>query len=168
MTPHNEPRVIDGTSTMSEMAKKAKMSRHVNLFLAVVLVLVFGPGRTVAANPLENGDDWLKWNNETRMVYVSGYLWGHARGFRDGCEAGEKTYSTGKSSGLPGERCIPKQPNYSRNLEDYVGGITDYYGAYPTDRYVPIFKVLDGLSDAQKLTIQQMHEQFPASSRKPQ
>jgi hypothetical protein len=40
--------------TMSEMAKKAKMSRHVNLFLAVVLVLVFGSGRTVAANPLEN------------------------------------------------------------------------------------------------------------------
>ena len=150
------------------MPKKVKMSRHVNLFLAVVLVLVFGPVRTVAANAFENGDDWLKWNSETRMVYVSGYLWGHARGFRDGCEAGEKAYQTGKSRGLPGEKCIPKQPNYSRNLEDYVSGITDYYGAYPTDRYVPIFKVLEGLSDAQKMTAQQMHAQFPASSRKPQ
>jgi hypothetical protein len=136
--------------------------------LLVVLVLVIGLGRTVAANQFENGDNWSKWNNETRMVYVSGYLWGLARGFRDGCEVGEKTYSTGKSRGLPGEKCTPKHPNYSRNLEDYVGGITDYYAAYPPDRYVPIFKILEGLSDARKLTIQQMHEQFPASSRKPQ
>lgn len=167
MTPHTEPKVVGGTS-MNErnVSKEGKMSRHVSLLLAVVLILVSGLERAVAAGPLQNGDDWQKWSNETRMVYVCAYLWGRGRGFRDGCEAGEKTYSTGKQRGLPGEKCIPKQPNYSGNLEDYVGGITGYYDAYPTDRYVPIFKALEGLSDAQKLTSQQMHEYYGPSSKK--
>ncbi len=38
--------------------------------------------------------------------------------------------------------------------------ITDYYRSYPSDRYVPIFKVLEGLSDARNLTIQRMHEYY--------
>jgi len=143
------------------------MGHHVRL-LGVVLILIFVAGTTAAANPFEDGEVWQKWSNETRMVYVSGYLWGNGRGFRNGCEAGEKTYSSGKLHGLPGEKCIPKHPNYSRSMKDYADGITDYYAAYPADRYVPIFKVLEGLTDARKLTVPQMHEYFPASSKKPQ
>ena len=155
---------------MSEMAKEGKMKDHVRLLLSVglVLVLVLHGRRIVAANSFENGDDWLRWSNETRTVYVSAYLWGRARGFRDGCETGQKTYSTGKLRGLPGEKCIPKRPTYSRNMEDYVGGVTDYFSAYPAARYVSIFKVLEGLSDAQKLTVTQMHEYYGSSSRRPQ
>jgi hypothetical protein len=82
------------------------------------------------------------------MVYVSAYIWGNARGFRDGCEAGEKMYSIAKLHGLPGEKCIPRYASYSRKLVDYADGITGYDSAYPADRYVPIFKVLEGLSDA--------------------
>ena len=141
------------------------MSCHTRMLFAVVLVLIFGTGSTVAEGLLENGDNWLKWTDETRIEYVSGYLWGLGRGFRDGCEAGEKTYSTGKLRALPGEKCIPKQPMYSRNLEDYVGGITAYYHAYPTESCVPILHVLEGLSDARKLTVQQMHQYFPSSVR---
>ena len=118
----------------------------------------------VAAGLLENGDDWLKWTDETKTEYVSGYLWGLGRGFGDGCEAGEKTYSR-KLQGLPGEKCIPKQPIYSGNLEDYVGSITAYYHAYPTDSCVPISHVLEGLSDARRLPVQQMHQYFPSSIR---
>jgi len=144
------------------------MGWPLRLLLTVVLVLVFGTGGVLAAGPLETGDNWSQWSKETRTAYVSGYLWGLARGFRDGCEAGQKTYSIGKSRGLPGEKCILKHPNYSRNLEDYVDGITNYYGVYPADDYVPIFKVLEGLSDARKLTVAQMHEYYSSNTRKPQ
>ena len=144
------------------------MRCHLRLLAAVVLVLVFDTGGVLAAGPSETGDNWIRWSNETRTAYVSGYLWGRARGFRDGCEAGQKAYSTGKSRGLPGEKCIPKHPNYSRNLEDYVGSISNYYSAYPTDGYVPIFRVLEGLSDTQKLTIAQMHEYYSSNTRKPE
>ncbi|MBZ5613038.1 MAG: hypothetical protein LAO23_03435 [Acidobacteriia bacterium] len=141
------------------------MRRNALLLFAVVLVLIFDAGSAVAAGLLETGDNWLKWTDETKTEYVSGYLWGFGRGFRDGCEAGERTYSTGKLRGLPGEECIPKRTAYSRNLEDYVGGITAYYRAYPTDTCVPVSYVLEGLSDARKLTLQQMHQYFPSSVR---
>lgn len=99
------------------------MSHSLMLSLAVSL-LILDVGSAVAAGPLENGDNWLKWTDATKTEYVSGYLWGLGRGFRDGCEAGEKTYSAGKLRGLPGAECIPRQTTYSRNLEDYVGSIT--------------------------------------------
>lgn len=120
------------------------------------------------ASSFENGNDWSRWSKETQSVYVSAYLSGHARGFRDGCEVGQKTYSTGKLHGLPGEKCLPKAPNYSRQLEEYVTDVTNYYSAYPTDLHVPIFRVLDGLSDARKLTVNQMHDYYGSSSRRPQ
>lgn len=139
------------------------MKRGMLLSLTAALVLSFAG--SAAGAGLENGDDWLRWTDETRSEYVSGYLWGLDHGFRDGCVAGEKTYSTGRLRGLPGEKCIPKQPVYSKKLEDYVGGITAYYHAYPTDTCVPLTQVIEGLSDARKLTVQQMHQYFPSSVR---
>ena len=87
------------------------------------------------------------------------------RGFRDGCVVGQEVYSA-KPGGLPGEKCVAKVPLYSKPLEAYVATITEYYSSYATDRNVPIFKILEGLSDARGLTLQQMHEYFPASVRK--
>lgn len=143
-----------------------------NRFFLFLGSLALTSGIAVSASAFENGNDWLRWNSDTRGAYVSGYLFGHAighaRGFRDGCVAGQRTYLVGKAHGLPGEKCIPKHPGYSRGLEEYVRDISEYYSAYPADAYVPIFKVLDGLSDKQKLTAEQMHEYFSASSRRPQ
>jgi hypothetical protein len=113
------------------------MSYHGKLLRIVMAFLTLVAGRAVAESPIEDGTSWLRWKSETRTAYVSGYLWGLGRGFRDGCQAGQKTYWTGKVRGLPGEKCIPKQPNFSRNLEDYVVGVTKYYSAYPADSYVP-------------------------------
>jgi len=163
---HNEPNASYGTSIT--IKNEETMSCLARVLLGILLVSMLAAGRASAANPVEDGDAWLKWNNETRMVYVSAYIWGNARGFRDGCVAGEKAYSIGKLRGLPGEKCTPKYANYSRKLKAYADGVTDYYAAYTADRYVPIFNVLEGLSDARKLTVQQMHEYFPASSKKPQ
>lgn len=110
----------------------------------------------------------MKWSDETRLAYVSAYLWGYGRGFRDGCEAGERIYSAGRSRGLPGEKCIPEHPAYSKNLENYAGVITEFYRTYPDDKGVPIFKLLDGMSDQKSLTLKQMHEYYGSSARKSQ
>jgi hypothetical protein len=113
----------------------------------------------------EKGDDWLKWSDDSKLAYVSGYVHGQSRGFKDGCTVGEELYST-KMRGLPGEKCIAKAPTYSNALESYIRTITEYYRSYPNDRNVPVFKVLEGLSDGRSLTLRQMHEYFPSSIRK--
>jgi hypothetical protein len=144
------------------------MSSCARQLLVFLVAAALNPGRTLAANVLEPGADWLKWSDDTRLVYISAYLSGHARGFRDGCEVGQEIYSAGKPSGLPGEKCIPKFPKHSENLEDYAATITNYYRSYPGDGHVPIFKLLEGLSDSRKLTIQQLHPYYGPSAKKPQ
>ena len=144
----------------SRTNEQGNVSLYRGLLVGVLLALVFNSGGSLGANAIAEGDQWLKWGGETRLEYVSAYLRGNARGFRDGCEAGQEAYSGGNLAGLPGEKCLPKLPKYSNNMEEYVRTITDYYRSYPTDRFVPIFKVLEGLSDSRKLTIQRMHDYY--------
>jgi hypothetical protein len=132
------------------------------IFLIVTSVM---PTMGFAADAFETGDDWLKWSNDARLAYVSAYLHGQGRGFRDGCVVAEKVYSV-NASGLPGEKCIAKVPTYSKPLEVYTATITEYYRSYSSDRNVPIFKILEGLSDARALTLRQMHEYFPSALRR--
>ncbi len=128
--------------------------------------MVLSPGRSFGANALVEGADWLKWTDETKLAYVSAYLWGHQRGFRDGCEAGQRIYSAGKPKGLPGEKCLPQAPAYSRYLERYAVTITEFYRTYPDDKGVPISTLLDGMSDQRNLTVKQMHEYYGSGARK--
>lgn len=130
------------------------------LFLVFSLAVALGC-EALAANPFETGDNWMRWNDDAKLQYISAYLLGNSRGFRDGCEMGQQTYSADKA-GLPGEKCIGKVAKYSKNMEEYVKLITDYYNAYPDDRSVPIFKLIEGLSDARNLTIQKMHAYYGA------
>ena len=146
----------------------ATPSRVVQLSLVVFFAMVLSSGRSLGANSLKEGDDWLKWSDETRLIYVSAYVSGHARGFRDGCEAGQRIYSVGKSKGLPGEKCIPESPTYSKYLESYVGMITEFYRTYSSDNGVPIWRLLDDMSDKRNLTLKQIHEYNGANARKPE
>lgn len=88
------------------------MSRYIGPLLGVLLGVALSPGRSFAQNPLSAADDWSKWSGETRLAYVTAYLWGYGRGFRDGCVAGQRTYSAAEPAGLPGEECIPKHQTY--------------------------------------------------------
>ena len=124
------------------------MYGHSRVLVSVLAGLAFVSTTTPAGDTLDAGRDWLKWGNQTRLAYVSAYLHGQGRGFRDGCILAQGLYSAGEPSGLPGETCVARAPSYSRNLEDYVAKITEYYRSYPGDRNVPIFEVLEGLSDA--------------------
>ena len=131
--------------------------------LCFLVALALSPTMSFAAKTMEAGGEWSKWSNETRFAYVSAYIHGQGRGFRDGCVVGEDLYSVAKASGLPGEKCVAKAPSYSKHLEHYVATITEYYHLYRSDQNVPIFKILEGLSDARNLSIQQMHDYFPGA-----
>jgi hypothetical protein len=144
------------------------MCRYATRLVSLLLGIALLPSVALPAGLIPTGENWTKWDGETRMAYVQAYIHGTARGFRDGCVVGQRLYTVGRPKGLPGEKCVVKYPQYSKYLEDYVSTITDYYHSYPADQDVPIFNVLESLSDSKALSIQQMHEQLPGSVRKRQ
>ena len=141
------------------------MHSYLKGLMALLFAVALMSLTSFAADAFEAGDDWLKWNNETRLAYVSAYVHGQGRGFRDGCVVGKKVYSA-SSSGLPGEKCVTRVPTYSKPLETYAATITEYYRSYPSDQSVPIFKIIEGLSDSRNLSVKQMHDYFPGAVRK--
>jgi hypothetical protein len=137
------------------------------LLLSVALVLFLCCKTSSAPDTSSEGEQWLRWSDETRLAYVTGYVLGFGKGFHRGCQIGEETYSD-KLSGLPGERCLAKIPNESKSPEEYAEIITNYYRLYPADRYVSLLRLLDGLQRMPDLTIQKMHEYYPSSAKVPQ
>jgi hypothetical protein len=137
-------------------------------FLASVLVIIMlSSVMGIAANGVAEGEQWLKWSDETKLGYVSAYVVGFDSGVSQACKQAEKMWRP-KSTALPGRECRQQTPGHSKQLEHYVSTITDYYHSYPEDRYVTIRTLLDGLSDARNLTIQQMHQYYGPSSKKPE
>jgi hypothetical protein len=139
-------------------------SRLAKSLLVVFLAIVLSSGRSLGANAIVEGDDWLKWNDETKLEYVSAYLSGYGRGFRDGCETGQRLYFAGKPKDLPGEKCLPEAASPSKYLENYAAMITAFYRTYPEDKRVPIHTLLDGMSDQKNLTQKQMHEYYGSNT----
>jgi hypothetical protein len=149
---------------IARVAFSVAAPRPTRLLLVLLLAIAVNPGSSLGATPTAEGEAWLKWSDETRLAYVSAYFSGHARGFRDGCEDAERIHAGGKLKGP----CTAEPPVYSKMLEDYAGMVTEFYRSYPTDRSVPIYQLLDGMSDKRNLTIQQMHEYFGGSAKRPQ
>lgn len=140
------------------------------LFGLILCALMGSTFNSVPRAPFKGaaeGDEWLKWNGDTRLVYVGAYAAGFDRGFVDGCRTAGELEPRSRATGLPGEECIAKEPGYPKTLEEYVDAVTKFYDSYPTDRYVPIRRVLDGLSDARNLTIQQIHQYSSEGSQSP-
>jgi len=134
--------------------------------LARVLVIVLlSSVMGIAANDVAEGEQWLKWSDETKFGYVSAYVVGFDSGVFQACKEAERMWRP-KSTDLPGRECRQQVPGHSKKLEYYVSTITDYYHSYPEDRYVTIHTLLDGLSDARNLTIEQMHQYYGRSSTK--
>jgi hypothetical protein len=130
------------------------------LSVGVALLVAYGSREIPAATTAAQGQQWLTWSEETQLQYTSGFLSGFAIGFREGCQSGEKLYSPRLPAGLPAEKCILTTPAYSEFLEHYVQEVTSYYKSFPSDRNVPINRVLEAISDSRHLSQQKMHEYF--------
>jgi len=134
------------------------MARLATILSCILLTeILFAPG-SMPIRGTGEGNDWLKWSEETRLIYVSAYVVGFDHGFTQGCKMAEETSSVTRSTGLPGEKCIAREPRHPQKLEIYVHQITEYYRTYPSDRFVPIRTLLDSFSDARNFSLQQIHE----------
>ena len=145
--------------------KENRMRNHEKTFLIFVWAVLTYCGQCFGATALPAGDDWSNWSDDTRIGYISTYILGYARGFRDGCETGQGIYSKGEPTRTPREKCFDKAYRYSKNLEDYAELITEYYRTYPSDRKVPVFKLVEGLSDNRNLTLQKMHRYYGSDEK---
>jgi hypothetical protein len=134
---------------------------------SILIIVILSSGTSIAANAIAEGEQWLKWSDETKLEYVSAYVVGFDSGVFQACKQAEKMWQS-TSTDLPGKKCRQEMPGHTKQIEYYVSTITDFYHSYPEDRYVTIRTLLDGLSDARNLTIQQMHQYYGPSSKKPQ
>jgi hypothetical protein len=141
------------------------MNNWARMFLMCALVFLVW-GQCFGSTPFPGGDDWSAWSNDTRISYISTYMFGYARGFRDACETGQEIYSNDKLPRAPRDKCFERAYKYSKNLEDYAEKITAYYREFPNDRKVPVFKLIEGLSDSRNLTLQKMHEYYGSSQER--
>jgi hypothetical protein len=144
------------------------MSNWARTFLISALVSLACGGQCFGWNPVPSGDEWSTWSDDTRIGYISTYMLGYARGFRDACETGQEIYSNEKPTRAPRDKCFDKAYKYSKNIEDYAAAITEYYHAYPSDRKVPVFELLEGLSDARNLSPQKMHQYYGSPEKRSQ
>jgi hypothetical protein len=129
------------------------------LALATALVALFGQQHSVmlAATACCEGTIWLKASKDSRTSYVGGFIEGLTRGFGQGCLSGTRDIEASKP-GLdadPLRNCLTKSYTFSRDTEEYVKLITDFYRRYPDDRGMPTSDVLLKLSRG--LGLEQIH-----------
>jgi hypothetical protein len=137
------------------------------MLASVLAIVILSSGTGIGANAVAEGEQWLKWSDETKLEYASAYVQGFDSGVFQACKQAEKMWQP-KSTELPGKKCRQQMPGHTKKIEYYVSTITDYYHSYPEDQYVTIGTLIDGLSDARNLTIQQMHRYYGSSPKKAQ
>jgi len=113
------------------------------LFLAVVLSTTSGGGARLCCE----GDKWLKWNNETRGVYILGLVQGYENGRHEGCEA---ALSEDRDQFIKMKTCArsPGPDNYK--VEHIADLITQFYTQYPNQRFFYIQEVLRAITRSTK------------------
>jgi hypothetical protein len=126
-----------------------------------LLLFILSGSHTSAQARNRDGDRWLSWNSDSRLGFVWGYTTGLSRGFGEGCEAYSRVVPTGKPHSLrddPFGKCIGKGFGFSQPPAFYEKQITGFYTSFTEDQDVPLEQVIKWLSDAENLTLQQMHE----------
>jgi hypothetical protein len=121
-----------------------------------------------SARALQNdseGEEWTKWNQETRTAYIRAYVSGLDRGYGAGCHNGVLAVlppRNGKADLKAIGKCWNEYPLNKTDPIQYVPLITKFYATYPDQRYLDIWKVL--YQAAKGGTIEVIHEHFLHSS----
>jgi hypothetical protein len=107
------------------------------------------------------GDEWLKWDTQTRGVYVRAYASGNIQGYARGCSEG-LVASTPKMDGAysmsASKRCSERAMITGRDSSRFADQITKFYQAYPQQRFLRISDILIGLYSGK--TLEEIHNSF--------
>jgi len=124
---------------------------------AIVVLVGVHSSLVLAATPCCEGTLWLKASKDSRAAYVGGFIEGLTRGFGQGCLSGTRDIEASKAGveADPLRNCLAKSYTFSREAEEYVKLVTDFYRKYPHDRDMPASDVLLKLS--QGLGLEQIH-----------
>jgi len=131
--------------------------------MSVLLAVLFFSGMATASRGVAEGEDWLKWDSDTRQRYVWCYILAFQHGFQSACKATAtptRPSSVSAVNELPEEACMAKMPKFTKPIEVYSQRITEFYSSYPADRYAMIRELLDHMADSQGLTLEQIHERL--------
>jgi len=108
------------------------------------------------------GDEWLRWDAQTRSVYVRAYTSGYVHGYYGGCGNG-LVASTPEMNGPytmeAAQRCSDRSMITSRDSSHFADRITEFYQKYPQQRFLRISDILLGLYAGK--TLEEIHNSFP-------
>lgn len=136
-----------------------------NTMLAVMFFFL-GAACAKAAWVGAEGEEWLKWDANTRVVYIRAYIHGMQSGFNRGCESGIESVQPRMNGGdmtKATEACLANFPISERDSSKLVDEITDFYRQYPKQRFLYISDIFLQLHSGR--TIEQIHEHFPQEAR---
>jgi hypothetical protein len=108
------------------------------------------------------GDEWLRWDAQTRSVYVRAYTWGYSEGYTSGCHNGlvaSKPEMNGSYTMEASKRCSESASVTSRDSSHFADRITEFYQKYPQQRFLRISDILLGLYAGK--TLEEIHNSFP-------
>lgn len=123
---------------------------------------------STSAEALQNdseGEEWTKWNLETRNAYIRAYIAGLDKGYGAGCHNGVLAVPpprSGRADLKAIGKCWNEYPLSKTDPIQYVPLITKFYAAYPNQRYLDIWKIL--YQAAKGGSVEAIHEHFLHSS----
>ena len=121
----------------------------------ILLVVVVVPQRHSAAHGID-GYAWLSWSNDSRQLYLLGFLHAYRMGFADACLAAN---DIAKSQWTINEisACKDKGMSFSRDLPDLNKAITEFYQQYTGDRGLELDVLLRQFSDQKHRSAKEIH-----------
>jgi hypothetical protein len=143
------------------MTRKLAAFLTVGTLALVLIVLTHAAPQSTPRRP-SSDDKWLSWSAETRATFVAAYLDGYQSGTFNGCNAAGELFEVGKTfsnlDDLPVRRCNRKAKHFSKETNDYISVLTDFYTRHPQFRNIPHFYLLENLIDGQYKTGDEIYQ----------
>lgn len=143
----------------SERKRIAKWTRWV--LIAIILL----PTSAEALQNDSEGEEWIRWNPETRNAYIRAYVSGLDKGYGAGCHNGVlavRPSRPGRADLKAVGKCWNEYPLGKTDPIQYVPLITDFYAKFPNQRYLDIWKILYQAANGR--SVETIHEHFLHSS----
>jgi hypothetical protein len=144
------------------MIRFKTMSFQTFILLAVMLCCL-------PASAIKNGsegEEWIKWTPEARVIYIRAYVAGFYKGHVNGCDTGISAVPpVRKSHDIDSKartKCLGAFPFLDGDPIRFVPLITDFYTNYPGQRHFDISDVL--LQASKGHSVKEIHEHFLQSN----